>query len=140
MTGNRTRTMRRTFFYRLLPLAALAVLFAAPRVRGQAVPPVQPVPSTGSAQDRPPVIGGSTDAGGCLTGAGYSFCPALNECVRVWETPCPRACAAKLAELVKEGRCGGMMVGGYCPQCDDAGDYEKQQCWGSTGYVNSQEA
>jgi len=34
-------------------------------------------------------IGGQTDNGGCLTGAGYSYCATLGRCVRVWETPCP---------------------------------------------------
>jgi len=35
------------------------------------------------------LIGGQTDNGGCLVGAGYSFCAALGRCVRPWETPCP---------------------------------------------------
>lgn len=43
-------------------------------------PVVAPAPGT---------IGGQVDAGGCYTGAGYSYCAALARCVRPWETPCP---------------------------------------------------
>ena len=35
------------------------------------------------------MIGGDKDAGGCLVGAGYTWCEPLGECVRTWETPCP---------------------------------------------------
>ena len=34
------------------------------------------------------LIGGDKDIGGCLTGAGYSWCPLKTKCVRVWEEPC----------------------------------------------------
>ena len=36
-----------------------------------------------------PVLGGDTDEYGCKPSAGYTWCPTLNECVRVWETQCP---------------------------------------------------
>ena len=36
-----------------------------------------------------PVLGGDTDEYGCKPSAGYTWCPSLNECVRVWETLCP---------------------------------------------------
>ena len=34
------------------------------------------------------LIGGETDEGGCLIGAGYSWCPAKQKCLRVWEEAC----------------------------------------------------
>lgn len=36
-----------------------------------------------------PLLGGDTDEFGCKPSAGYTWCPSLNECVRVWETQCP---------------------------------------------------
>lgn len=39
----------------------------------------------------PALIGGDKDEGGCLIGAGYSWCEALGQCVRPWETPCEAA-------------------------------------------------
>jgi len=33
-------------------------------------------------------IGGDKDAGGCLVGAGYSWCEAKQKCLRVWEEQC----------------------------------------------------
>ncbi len=33
-------------------------------------------------------IGGDKDAGGCLIGAGYSWCEAKQKCLRVWEEKC----------------------------------------------------
>lgn len=33
-------------------------------------------------------IGGDKDAGGCLIGAGYSWCEAKKKCIRVWEERC----------------------------------------------------
>jgi hypothetical protein len=35
-----------------------------------------------------PIIGGDKDAGGCLVGAGYSWCEVKNKCLRVWEEKC----------------------------------------------------
>lgn len=35
-----------------------------------------------------PLIGGDTDEGGCLIGAGYSWCEIKQKCLRVWEEPC----------------------------------------------------
>jgi len=37
------------------------------------------------------LIGGDKDEGGCLIGAGYSWCETLQQCVRPWETPCEAA-------------------------------------------------
>lgn len=39
-------------------------------------------------QTEPKVIGGDKDAGGCLVGAGYSWCEAKQKCIRVWEENC----------------------------------------------------
>ncbi len=34
------------------------------------------------------LIGGETDEGGCLIGAGYSWCEPKQKCLRVWEEAC----------------------------------------------------
>jgi len=34
------------------------------------------------------LIGGQRDEGGCLIGAGYSWCEAKAKCLRPWEEPC----------------------------------------------------
>ena len=34
--------------------------------------------------------GSGRDAHGCIPSAGYSWCEALAQCVRPWETHCPR--------------------------------------------------
>lgn len=40
-------------------------------------------------QEQPgPVIGGDTDAHGCLIAAGYSWCEAKQKCLRIWEEAC----------------------------------------------------
>ena len=36
----------------------------------------------------PKIIGGDKDAGGCLIGAGYSWCESKKKCLRVWEEAC----------------------------------------------------
>ena len=33
-------------------------------------------------------IGGQQDVGGCMVGAGYSWCESSHSCVRKWEVPC----------------------------------------------------
>jgi len=33
-------------------------------------------------------VGGDRDEGGCLIGAGYSWCEPKQKCLRVWEEPC----------------------------------------------------
>lgn len=38
--------------------------------------------------DEPQIIGGDKDAGGCLVGAGYSWCESKKKCLRVWEEKC----------------------------------------------------
>lgn len=34
------------------------------------------------------IIGGDVDEGGCLVGAGYSWCEPKQKCLRLWEEPC----------------------------------------------------
>ncbi len=34
------------------------------------------------------IIGGDKDEGGCLVGAGYSWCELKQKCLRTWEEPC----------------------------------------------------
>ncbi len=36
----------------------------------------------------PQIIGGDKDKGGCLIGAGYSWCESKKKCLRVWEEVC----------------------------------------------------
>jgi hypothetical protein len=36
----------------------------------------------------PKLIGGDKDKGGCLIGAGYSWCEEKQKCLRNWEEPC----------------------------------------------------
>eukprot|EP00629_Pelagomonadales_sp_RCC1024_P008370 CAMPEP_0119266998 /NCGR_PEP_ID=MMETSP1329-20130426/5298_1 /TAXON_ID=114041 /ORGANISM="Genus nov. species nov., Strain RCC1024" /LENGTH=421 /DNA_ID=CAMNT_0007266903 /DNA_START=118 /DNA_END=1380 /DNA_ORIENTATION=- len=50
---------------------------------GLYVPTAAPVPHTS--------LGGDHDEHGCYLDGGYSYCAALDACVRSWETPCPNA-------------------------------------------------
>ena len=34
------------------------------------------------------MIGGDRDSHGCLVGAGYTWCGAKNQCLRIWEKGC----------------------------------------------------
>lgn len=34
------------------------------------------------------MLGGDKDEYGCIGSAGYSWCPAKNKCLRIWEEPC----------------------------------------------------
>jgi len=46
-----------------------------------------------------PLIGGQTDAGGCLIAAGYSWCAPKQKCLRIWEEKCYVAEEAALAQI-----------------------------------------
>jgi len=46
-----------------------------------------------------PLIGGQTDAHGCLIAAGYSWCESKQKCLRVWEEKCYDAEEAALAQI-----------------------------------------
>ena len=35
-----------------------------------------------------PLIGGDSDAHGCVASAGYTWCEPLNKCLRSWESAC----------------------------------------------------
>lgn len=41
--------------------------------------------------NEPQIIGGDKDEGGCLIGAGYSWCESKQKCLRVWEETCPHS-------------------------------------------------
>jgi len=43
--------------------------------------------------------GGQKDDHGCLVAAGYSYCPAFNNCTRSWLTPCPSLVVGPAATL-----------------------------------------
>ena len=61
------------FGLKLLMHSALTLLsYAGPGTNGDIMPP----------------IGGELDTNNCLTGAGFSWCEELQDCVRRWETPC----------------------------------------------------
>ena len=57
--------------------------------------------------DDTPILGGDVDEYGCIPSAGYTWCPTLDECVRVWETQCP-----EYAEYYREP---GMCTREYMP-------------------------
>ncbi len=46
-----------------------------------------------------PLIGGDKDEGGCLVGAGYSWCEIKQKCLRVWEEPCEEGTQTSLVKL-----------------------------------------
>jgi len=46
-----------------------------------------------------PLIGGQTDEGGCLIGAGYSWCEPKQKCLRIWEEKCYENEEAALAQI-----------------------------------------
>jgi|GEM_PF-3934956 len=48
------------------------------------------------------LIGGQKDAGGCLVGAGYSWCEAKQKCLRVWEEPCVASTDAEKISVLKK--------------------------------------
>ena len=47
-------------------------------------------PTTAPTALEPP-RGGNVDENGCISSAGYSWCPSLDECIRSFETDCPSA-------------------------------------------------
>jgi hypothetical protein len=46
------------------------------------------IPNTVIDSDQETLIGGDKDNGGCLIGAGYSWCENKQKCLRVWEEAC----------------------------------------------------
>ena len=55
-------------------------------------------------------VGGDSDEHGCVSAAGYSWCAALDECVREWETACPEECTAGLYRETASGNCTALTV------------------------------
>ncbi|MFA5643834.1 MAG: hypothetical protein WC949_04705 [Candidatus Paceibacterota bacterium] len=45
------------------------------------------------------LIGGDTDAHGCLIGAGYSWCQAKQKCLRPWEEKCEEGIAVDFNKI-----------------------------------------
>jgi len=72
----RTRTL-----FSLIPILSIAMLLSGcnPAAR-QPAGNTEPTPQE--------IIGGETDDHGCLSAAGYSWCPAKQKCLRTWEEPC----------------------------------------------------
>ena len=79
----------------ILILLILILAYVSLLIFGFAVFKYQPA-QVARNYDRP--IGGDRDAGGCLVGAGYSWCAVKNKCLRVWEEPCLLESDQKLVE------------------------------------------
>ncbi|PIN77365.1 hypothetical protein COV15_02250 [Candidatus Woesearchaeota archaeon CG10_big_fil_rev_8_21_14_0_10_34_12] len=89
------------------------------------------------------MIGGDKDGGGCLIGAGYSWCESKQKCLRIWEEACPESfCERENVEKVY--KCGeyvrvvSSLLGGGSTYYEDnmteikcpvvAPDYISEQC------------
>lgn len=46
-----------------------------------------------------PKVPSPYDENGCCISCGYSYCPTLLECIRVWETECPTG-ASETAKII----------------------------------------
>ena len=44
----------------------------------------------GLAVHNPPLVGSPYDDKGCCISCGYTYCDTLLECIRPWETDCPK--------------------------------------------------
>ena len=74
-------------------------------------------------------VGGSRDAHGCYTNAGFSWCESSSSCIRAWEQTCDAAGSPVLAQQVSPGAVDGTpredssasASGGLAPTSDDEG-------------------
>jgi len=53
-------------------------------------------PDINSTNNTGNIVGGDRDEHGCIGSAGYSWCEPLQQCVRLWETPCTNQSANNL--------------------------------------------
>jgi len=70
----------------LLGLLVIAALQSHAASQGALSP--QAVVGTGAVRSTALEVGGHRDEHGCLHAAGYSWCAALSQCIRPWETSC----------------------------------------------------
>lgn len=87
-------TSRQIFWLAVIVVAMLIIGLGLARYFMENPGQTAGLPETESAQTEETqlsLIGGDKDAGGCLIGAGYSWCEAKKECIRVWETYCTAA-------------------------------------------------
>lgn len=124
-------TMKRVVVYGSMAACMLVIMTWLARWN-----PKEQVHPTSSAELATELVGGSRDEGGCLTSAGYSFCPQAKKCIRPWVESCPLGvpfcqeyCKKKDAEKSAMGvevtcRCKGNVALDYAPPaCADLGDY-----------------
>lgn len=81
-----------------------------------------------SIKEEQKLIGGDKDEGGCLIGAGYSWCEAKQKCLRIWEEPCEDAIACTADAKICDD---GSAVGRTGPNCEFApcpGEESGEQC------------
>jgi len=67
-----------------------------------------------------PLVGGDKDEHGCIPSAGYTWCEALEKCLRTWEEECPTLCT-------EDQRNVDACIEIYQPVCGWS-DPEKVQC------------
>jgi len=63
-------------------------LFGIPVVFSIPEPPQKPRMPVDLVLDDLARVGAERDEGGCFTGAGYRYCPSMEECIRPWEIHC----------------------------------------------------
>ncbi|HQT44709.1 MAG TPA: hypothetical protein PLO51_01920 [Candidatus Micrarchaeota archaeon] len=102
--------MRRNFT-RAIP--AIAMLFAMLFAYGCVL-------QNGNGNTPPPIVGNDSDAHGCKASAGYSWCGALQKCVRSWEENCTSAAMPQPCTTEAKICPDGSAVGRQGPNCEFA--------------------
>ena len=59
-------------------------------------------------------IGGERDVRGCLSSAGYSWCPSLQRCIRPWQDECPGTQCPPPHASQNCRNCTGVELNGKC--------------------------
>jgi len=71
----------------IIGLAALVAGVGVLKYQSSQMPNPETLPKL-KILEAPKIIGGQKDEHGCLIAAGYSWCEAKSECLRVWEEEC----------------------------------------------------
>ena len=82
-----------TFVVLLITLVAVAKAFSLGVEYASNLFLTEQSSRTASAHEK--LIGGQTDAHGCLGPAGYSWCEVKQKCLRIWEEPCSASSTAE---------------------------------------------